>query len=132
LSIKRKEIKMRIQFNVTEEEFGKLMEKANAAGEPAVSEYVKNLVFATLGRRNNLSVMFKSLLAAVAALPPGDAFIVRDFIEAPPALVGRYFFEAVADGRVKNVVSVGYDKRRRCEKYVKSGGESVREELQDD
>ena len=40
-------------------------------------------------------------------LPKGEEFVLRELIATPPALIGRWFYENVNKGLVKNVEHIG-------------------------
>lgn len=97
---------MRIQFTVTDEEFEILTKKAIDGNYPSVSEYCK---CSSLQANTSYADLYKTLLNNIISLPSGEEFVLRMLIPTPPALIGRWFYENVNNGLVKNVEHIGKD-----------------------
>jgi len=47
--------------------------------------------------------LYTTLLNKISSLPKDKEFVLRELIATPPALIGRWFYENVNKGLVKNV-----------------------------
>ena len=57
---------------------------------------------------NNIHAhIMTTLLNKISSLPKGKEFVLRELIATPPALIGRWFYENVNKGLVKNVEHIG-------------------------
>ena len=57
---------------------------------------------------NNIHAhIMTTLLNKISSLPKGKEFVLRELIAKPPALIGRWFYENVNKGLVKNVEHIG-------------------------
>lgn len=95
---------MRIQFTVTDEELEILTEKAIEGGFPSITEYCK---CSSLQENTSYADLYTTLLNKISSLPKGKEFVLRELIATPPALIGRWFYENVNKGLVKNVKHIG-------------------------
>ena len=95
---------MRIQFTVTDEELKILTKKAIEGNYPSVSEYCK---CRSLQENTSYVTLYTALLNTISSLPKGKEFVLRELIATPPALIGRWFYENVNNGLVKNVEHIG-------------------------
>ena len=95
---------MRIQFTVTDEELEILTEKAIEGGFPSVTEYCK---CSSLQENTSYATLYNTLLNKISSLPKDKEFVLRELIATPPALIGRWFYENVNKGLVKNVEHIG-------------------------
>lgn len=106
---------MRIQFTVTDDELKQLTKKAIEGNYPSVSEYCK---CSSLNKNTSYVKLYNNLLEKIGRLPKNSEFVLRDIIATPPALIGRWFYENVKNGRVKNLEHIGKDEGG-VEKYRK-------------
>ncbi|HEO0849456.1 TPA: hypothetical protein U9M63_000031 [Streptococcus agalactiae] len=95
---------MRIQFTVTDEELEILTKKAIEGGFPSVTEYCK---CSSLQENTSYADLYTTLLNKISSLPKDKEFVLRELIATPPALIGRWFYENVNKGLVKNVEHIG-------------------------
>lgn len=118
----------RIQFTITDDEHADLKEQAFAAGYPNVHEFCKSRA---LNGKNTYADLFKIMKKKIEELRPDEKineqlnpgeFYLRDIIPTPPALLGRWLFEAVHDGRIPYAQHLGNDGTN-PEKYKKILGE---------
>ena len=118
----------RIQFTITDDEHAELKELAIAAGYPNVHEFCKARA---LNGKNTYADLFKIMKKKIEDLKPDDMineqlnpgeFYLRDIVPTPPALLGRWLFEAVHDGRISHVQHLGNDGTN-PEKYKRIMGE---------
>lgn len=97
---------MRIQITVTDEELKILTKKAIEGNYPSISEYCK---CKSLQEETSYATLYNTLLNKINYLPKGKEFVLRQLIATPPALIGRWFYENVNSGLVKNVKHIGKD-----------------------
>ncbi|MFS9312330.1 hypothetical protein QM389_01990 [Streptococcus oralis] len=95
---------MRIQFTVTDGELKILTKKAEEGNYPSISEYCK---CSSLQENTSYATLYYTLLNKIGSLPKGKEFVLRELIATPPALIGRWFYENVNNGLVKNVEHIG-------------------------
>ena len=95
---------MRIQFTVTDEELKILNKKAIESNYPSISEYCK---CKSLQENTSYATLYNTLLNKICSLPKDKEFVLRELIATPPALIGRWFYENVNNGLVKNVEHIG-------------------------
>ena len=95
---------MRIQFTVTDEELKILTKKSIKGNYPSISEYCKCI---SLQENTSYATLYNTLLNKISTLPKGKEFVLRELIATPPALIGRWFYENVSNGLVKNVEHIG-------------------------
>lgn len=91
---------MRIQFTVNDEELEILTEKAIEGGFPCITEYCK---CSNLQENTSYADLYTTLLNKISSLSKDKKFVLRELIATPPALIGRWFYENVNKGLVKNV-----------------------------
>lgn len=69
------------------------------------------------GTFTSYTVLENQMKSIVSNLPAGEEFMLRDIINAPPALLGRRLYEGVQRGEIPNVV---YNKKvNGVESYTK-------------
>ena len=90
----------RVQFTISDEQKIKLEEDMRKDGYPNISELCKARA---CGDRSYAS-LYKQLIERIDKLEPGTTFIIRDLIDTPPALIGRWLYQNVDSGEVKNVI----------------------------
>lgn len=105
----------RIQFTVTKQEYADLKAQALAEGFPTVAELCKTR---SLKGKNTYADLFMQMKNKIAELRPDDIindqlnpgeFYLRDILPNPPALLGRWLYDAVKDGRIPHVEHLGND-----------------------
>ena len=95
---------MRIQFTVTDEELKILTKKAIEGNYPSISEYCK---CSSLQENTSYASLYNALLNKICSLLKDKEIVLRALIATPPALIGRWFYENVNNGLVKNVEHIG-------------------------
>ena len=95
---------MRIQFTVNDEELKILTKKVIEGNYPSISEYCK---CKSLQENTSYATLYNTLLNKISSLPKDKEFVLRELIATPPALIGRWFYENVKNGLVKNVEHIG-------------------------
>ena len=95
---------MRIQFTVNDEELKILTKKAIEGNYPSISGYCKCI---SLQENTSYATLYNTLLNKISSLSKGKEFVLRELIATPPALIGRWFYENVNNGLVKNVEHIG-------------------------
>lgn len=93
----------KIQFNVTDAEFDYMIQKSLDEGFPNVAEMCKSYIL----KRSTITDLYREMLKAIDRYPSGKTFILRDLIDTPPALLGRWLFEGVESGRISGVKYLG-------------------------
>ena len=115
----------RIQFTVTDAEYAELKTQAMAEGFPTVAEMCKTKA---LNGKNTYAELFMEMKKKIEKIKPNEIindqlnpgeFYLRDIIPTPPALLGRWLYEAVHDGRIPHVEHLGNDGTN-PEKYRKT------------
>ncbi len=66
--------------------------------------------------------LYTTLLNKISSLPKGKEFALRELIATPPALIGRWFYENVNNGIVKNVEHIGKAESVVEKSYAMRGG----------
>lgn len=90
----------RVQFTITNEEKTQLEAEVQAEGFPNIAELCK--VRALQGKAS-YAQLYKTMVEKIKKLPSGSTFFLRDLIDTPPALLGRWLFDNVANGTIPNV-----------------------------
>ena len=90
----------RVQFTVSDNEKAQLIAEAKAEGYPNIAELCK---VRALQGKNTYAELYKKMVKKIEALPTGSRFKLRDLLETPPALLGRWLYDNVANGTIKNV-----------------------------
>lgn len=94
----------RVQFTISDTEKEQLMTEAAAEGYPNISELCK--VRALLGK-STYADLYKRMVKKIDSLPSKEKFFLRDLIDTPPTLLGRWLYDNVANGTIKNVKHLG-------------------------
>lgn len=81
---------MEIRIKITKHEFDDLEMRRKAAGLPSVTAYARSLLFP----QQKYQDLWKDFCEHVKNLKKGEVFYVRDILATPPALLGRWVFEA--------------------------------------
>lgn len=66
--------------------------------------------------------LYTTLLNKISSLPKGKEFVLLKLIATPSALIGRWFYENVNNGIVKNVEHIGKAKGGVEKSYAVRGG----------
>lgn len=93
----------RVQFTITDKEYQHLMLEMEYEGFPNISELCKSRA---LGEKTNLAELYKTMESKIQKLPSGREFYLRDIIGNPPALLGRWLFENVENGKIPDVIHI--------------------------
>ena len=94
----------RIQFLVSDSELEELKRQATIEKFPSVTELAKSRI---LKKKNTYADLYKRMIDIIESLPANKEFELRDIIDAPPALLGRWLAEGVANKTIPNVVPLG-------------------------
>ena len=94
----------RIQFVVSDNELAELRQQAIIENYPSVTELAKSR---TLKKKNTYADLYKRMIDIIQSLPDNKEFELRDIIDTPPALLGRWLAEGVANETIPNVVALG-------------------------
>lgn len=66
-----------------------------------------NIVSAAVYKKTQAMLAYNTLLNKISSLPKNKEFVLRELIATPPALIGRWFYENVNNGLVKNAEHIG-------------------------
>lgn len=105
----------RVQFTISDTEKTQLMAEATAEGYPNIAELCK---VRALQGKSTYADLYKRMVKRIESLPVGTTFFLRDLIDTPPTLLGRWLYDNVADGTIKNVKHLG-NNGSDAEKYEK-------------
>ena len=111
----------RVQFTITDDEYKLLNEQSIAEGFPTMSEMCKIRAFkgnSKLHGNYTYAELYAQMVKKIADLAPNSEFYLRDIIDTPPALLGRWLFDNVKNGKIPSVVHLGNDGTN-PEKYLK-------------
>ncbi|MCL2082134.1 MAG: hypothetical protein FWH04_02705 [Oscillospiraceae bacterium] len=106
----------RVQFTITDAEYEELKRQAVAENFPNLAEMCKAK---SLGK-NSYAELYREMVKKITRLGVGIEFYLRDIIPTPPALLGRWLFDAVENGRISGVKHLGNDGTN-PERYKKMG-----------
>ena len=62
---------------------------------------------ASLQENTSYASLYNTLLNKICSLLKDKEFVLRELVATPPALIGRWFYENVNNGLVKNVEHIG-------------------------
>ncbi|MDA8227041.1 MAG: hypothetical protein M0T74_04950 [Desulfitobacterium hafniense] len=96
----------RVQFTITDAEYKQLSEQSTAEGFPTMAEMCKTRA---LKGKNTYTELYARMVNEIAALEPNSEFYLRDIIDIPPALLGRWLYDNVRNGKIPNVEHLGND-----------------------
>jgi len=94
----------RVQFTISDVEKSQLDMEAKSDGYPNVAELCK---YRSLQGKSTYSNLYKLMIKKIDALPSGATFKLRDLIDTPPTLLGRWLFDNVANRSITNVKHLG-------------------------
>lgn len=106
----------RVQFTISDVEKVQLDAEAKAEGYPNIAELCK---VRALQGKSTYAELYKKMVSKIDALPKGRKFKLRDLIDTPPTLLGRWLHDNVANGKIKNVKHLG-NNGSDAEEYEKS------------
>lgn len=100
----------RVQFTISDAEHKALIDQAAEEGFPNVAELCKSRSLAPVPcRRRDYGELYRTMVDKIVGLEAGEKFILRDLIDTPPALLGRWLYDNVANGTIPDVVHLGKD-----------------------
>lgn len=94
----------RIQFTISDAEKNQLIVDANAEGYPNISELCK---VRALQGKSTYAQLYKTMVGKIEKMKVGTKFFLRDIIDTPPTLLGRWLYDNVANGTIPNVKNLG-------------------------
>ncbi len=94
----------RIQFTISDKEKTKLERECIDEGCPNISELCK---LRALKGNSTYAELYKDMVLKIENLPQGQEFFLRDLINTPPTLLGRWLYDNVKDGIIPNVEYLG-------------------------
>ncbi|MDG4975124.1 hypothetical protein [Lactococcus lactis] len=105
----------KVQFTVSNSEKIILDKEAITNGFPNISELCKHR---SLQGKSTYAELYKEMLTKINKLKSGERFILRDLIDTPPALLGKWLFDNVDNGTISDVKHLG-NNRSDVEEYEK-------------
>jgi len=105
----------RVQFTISDAEKAQLTAEATSEGYPNIAELCKARA---LQGKSTYADLYRKMVKKIETLQVGTEFFLRDLIDTPPTLLGRWLFDNVANGTIKNVEHIG-KKDSDSERYVK-------------
>ncbi|CAK7082140.1 TPA: hypothetical protein KRO81_001713 [Clostridioides difficile] len=105
----------RVQFTISDAEKEQLISEAASEGYPNIAELCK---VRALRGKSTYADLYKRMVKKIESLPSGQRFFLRDLIETPPTLLGRWLYDNVANGTIKDVKHLG-NNGSDAEEYVK-------------
>lgn len=94
----------RIQFTISDDEKTQLENEAIEEGYPNIAELCKTRA---LQGKSTYAELYKKMVIKIDTLPAGRKFKLRDLIDTPPTLLGRWLYDNVANKTIKNVKHLG-------------------------
>lgn len=94
----------RVQFSISDEEKKQLESEAMSEGYPNIAALCKARA---LRGKSNYVELYKEMIKQINRKPSGTKFKLRDLVETPPTLLGRWLFDNVANGTISNVKHLG-------------------------
>ncbi len=94
----------RVQFTISDTEKKQLQLEAISEGYPNISELCK---VRALQGKSTYAELYKRMVKNIDKLPIGTNFLLRDLIDTPPTLLGRWLFDNVKNGSINNVKHLG-------------------------
>lgn len=80
---------MRVQFSVNREEWDKLQKLSQSDSYPDVSSYCRD----TSLQERTYAILWEKVRTAIAKMPSGTTFALRDLIQTPPANLGVILYK---------------------------------------
>lgn len=105
----------RVQFTISDTEKAQLIAEAASEGYPNIAELCK---VRALQGKSTYAELYKNMVKKIDTLPSGEKFFLRDLIHTPPTLLGRWLYDNVANGTIKDVRHLGKNGSD-AEKYEK-------------
>lgn len=94
----------RVQFTISDAEKMQLDAEAKEEGYPNIAELCK---VRALQGKSTYAELYKKMVSKIDALPKGSKFRLRNLIDTPPTLLGRWLYDNVANGKIKYVKHLG-------------------------
>ncbi|WP_423363033.1 hypothetical protein [Mycoplasma sp. P36-A1] len=94
----------RVQFTVSDSEKLMLEKEAKMNGFPNISELCKHR---SLQGKSTYAELYKEMVIKINELRSGERFKLRELIDTPPALLGRWLFDNVENGTISGVKHLG-------------------------
>ncbi len=94
----------RVQFTISDSEKAMLDCQARAEGYPNIAALCKARAF---NGKNSYGDLYIDMVNKINNLAKGETFFLRDLIDTPPALLGRWLYDNVKNGTIKNVKNLG-------------------------
>lgn len=95
----------RVQFTITDKEKLELENAANKEGYPNIAAFCKSRA---LGKKDYAD-LYKEMVANIVDLKPETDFYLRDVLQCPPALIGKWLYENVQNGKIPDVEALDKD-----------------------
>ena len=109
----------RVQFTISDSEHEELKKQAEKDSYPNVAELCKSRSLQPVtNKRRDYAELYRIMVQKIEELPSGAKFFLRDLVDTPPALLGRWLFDNVANGTIKGVKHLGNDGSD-AEQYLK-------------
>lgn len=96
----------RVQFTISDAEYNQLTVQAMNEGFPNISEMCKTRA---LQGKSTYAELYTTMVDKIKKIESNKEFFLRDIIETPPALLGRWLFDNVANGIITDVEHLGND-----------------------
>ncbi|QGH02288.1 hypothetical protein [Streptococcus dysgalactiae] len=96
----------RVQFTISDDEKVELEKQAATEGFPNLAELCK---YRALQGKSTYATLYKRMVERIENLPSGSKFKLRDLIDTPPTLLGRWLYDNVANKKIANVKHIGND-----------------------
>lgn len=94
----------RVQFTISDDEKEMLAKSVKEEGYPNIAELCK---VRALQGNSKYAELYKIMVSKIGLLPSGTKFYLRDLIDTPPTLLGRWLYDNVANGTIPNVKHLG-------------------------
>ena len=94
----------RVQFTVSDAEKLILDKEATTNGFPNISELCKHR---SLQGKSTYAELYKEMVTKINKLKSGERFKLRELIDTPPALLGKWLFDDVDSGKISDVKHLG-------------------------
>ena len=93
----------RVQFTISDQEYQELCQEAERLNYPNVAELCKSRA---LSGKKSYADLYREIIEKIDKLPAGETFRIRNLIENPPTLLGRWIADNVRNGTIKGVKRV--------------------------
>lgn len=96
----------RVQFTISDAEYNQLSVQAMNEGFPNISEMCKTRA---LQGESTYAELYTTMVNKIKKIESDKEFFLRDIIETPPALLGRWLYDNVGNGIITDVEHLGND-----------------------